>query len=91
MTTFEEGASYVADGIRNRFARFVVTKPPNLQHAASLVVGSWRCNRVMAGKQQGFVISMGLSRDQLAMPRDQCQELIDAAPADPSPAVGIPK
>jgi hypothetical protein len=76
--SFAEGYRYVAEGIRSGVARFTITPPhPGSSALASLITGSSFASRIIIGGSEGHVVSMGLSREQVELLRDQCSALLN--------------
>ena len=79
---FNAGTVYVREGVERRKGRFALTTPPEgTGSAASLICGSYRAN--MLEGSGGFIVILGLSRDQVEYLRSQCQAILDRLDAQP--------
>ena len=73
MTTMQDGLLQIRAAIGRGKGTFVLTRsPPGQGKPFSLAAGSIRAVQV----EGGFIVVLGLTRDQVAMLREMCDELL---------------
>lgn len=84
MRTMQEATKDIIASIARQKGSFAVTKSPTNAPTAkpfTLTAGSWRAVLVAGG----YMVSLGLSREQLAMLRDECDALLRETDGDDKP------